>query len=97
MSNNVLYYENAALDSKYNKDHWFRYLRKFIISEGCKLSDSEIQELLSSSKLTMYQKVTLKRAVIPGTPTNLKVIALNQKTKTPRVEYIRRKLQHDTE
>ncbi len=88
---NIKYYKKAALHSRYNADHWFRYLRKFIIDDGCKLSDNEINILLNSSELTMYQKITLKRALIEGSKTNIKVLSQNKKAKTPMLDQIRRK------
>ena len=93
--NKIEYCKKAAADSTYNADQWFRYLRKIVKPEGCLLSKEEVQELLDSSVLTMYQKVTLKRAVYSGTPTNKKVISLNQEAKTPMLNYLRRKYNHD--
>ena len=91
LPNYMNYYFNAAKKSRNNSEQWFRYLRKFITSEGCKLSDNEINYMLLSDHLTMYQKITLKRALINGTETNKKVISLNEKTKTPMLDHIKRK------
>lgn len=87
----VEYYKKAALESRNCSEQWFRYLRKIVSEDGCKLSELQINMLLSSSSLTMYQKLLLKRAIIPETETNLKVLGLNRKTKVPMIEEIRRK------
>lgn len=88
---NIAYYIKAAQHSRYNSQHWFRYLRKIFNENECKLTDDEINQLLSSNYLTMYQKVVLKRAVIKDSKTNKKIVALNQKAKTPMIDQIKRK------
>lgn len=87
----VIYYEKAAVESRCSSDQWYRYMRKIISQNGCKISAQQIAMLLSSPKLTMYQKVVLKQAVIPGSFVNRKVISLNQKTSLPMVEKLRSK------
>lgn len=68
----------GAIDSKYNGRHWFRYLKKIIVNNEIILSKEEIQALLKSDKLTMFQKVTLSRAVAVGSPTYEYLKRLNQ-------------------
>ena len=66
----------AAPHSKYNARHWFRYLRK-VINED--ISKEQINELYNNSKLTAFQRVTLKAAFTEGSPTRMYIISLNEK------------------
>ena len=91
----ISYYEHVAQDCMYHSDQWFRYLRKIITPCGNTLTQDEINTLLVSDKLGIYQKITLKQASIPGTPTNLYVLSLNQKSTTPILNAIRKKLQQE--
>ena len=93
MSDMYYYMINAAIDSRYNSRQWFLYLRKVITKDKIKLSEQVITDLLSSSELTMYQKVTLERAVIIGTPTYQRVISLNQKAKLRHIELLKRRIE----
>lgn len=95
MSSLYNYMINGAQDSRYNSRHWFLYLRKVITKEKIKLSEQDVTALLSSSELTMYQKVTLERAVIVGTSTYQRVISLDQKAKLRYVELLRRRIEHE--
>ena len=79
------YIIEGARRSRYHADHWFRYLRKVVSEQGALLSQDELKLIIASGELTMLQVITLKRALQPGTPTNRKVIALNQRTTTPMV------------
>lgn len=94
MTNLYNYMINSAKDSKYNSRQWFLYLRKVITKEKIKLSQEDINALLSSSELTMYQKVTLERAVVYGSPTYQRVISLNEKAKLRYVELLKRRIEH---
>lgn len=94
MSNLYNYMIKAAKDSKYNARQWFLYLRKVVTKEKIKLSQQDIIALLSSSELTMYQKITLERAVIIGTPTYKRIISLNEKAKLRHVELLKRKIKN---
>ena len=89
-----LYYYmiNSAKDSKGDERLWLLYLRKVITKEKIKLSKEDINALLSSSELTMYQKATLERAVIVGTPTYKRVISLNEKAKLRYVELLKKRI-----
>lgn len=89
-----LYYYmiNSAKDSKGDERLWFLYLRKVITKEKIKLSNEDINALLSSSELTMYQKATLERAVIVGTPIYKRVISLNEKAKLRYVELLKKRI-----
>jgi hypothetical protein len=82
-SSNVEYVKTAASHSRNNAAHWFRYLRKIVNAEGSILSDRDLFILLNSPRLTMFQRVTLKAAVSPGTPTNQHVIDLNKPSHLP--------------
>ncbi len=87
----VRYILGAAEESRYNARHWLRYLRKMVTDENAKLTKEEIAEIISQGQLTMYQKISLIRAMEPDTPTNKYVISLNQHAKTPLLDQIMRK------
>ena len=69
---------NAAKESRYSARHWFRYLRKVIFEDYTYLTDEDIEKLLTSNELTMFQKVTLKCAVQIGSPTHAYVVSINE-------------------
>lgn len=69
---------NAAKESRHNARHWFRYLRKVIFEDHTYLTDEDIENLLNSTELTAFQKVSLEFAVQQGTPTNEHVVSLNK-------------------
>ena len=85
----------ASHESAFNANHWFRYLRKEFDKKQCKLNEFEINKLLKSNDLTMFQKITFKRAIQSGTPTNLYVAGLNQQAKTNMLGEIMRRYQND--
>jgi len=85
----------ASRKSEFNANHWFRYLRKEFDKEQCKLDEFEINKFLNSNDLTMFQKISFKRAIQSGTPTNLYVISLNQQAKTNMFDEIMRRHQND--
>ncbi len=58
------------------------------------LSPREIESLIDTGELTMFQVVTLKRAMQPGTITNRRIANLDQKTTTPMVRELMRKRKH---
>ncbi len=84
---------NGAKQSRYNSKQWFRYLRKYIKDDSVLLSPEEINAIIESGELTMYQTVTLRQAMTPGTPTYSKVSGLNKKTTTPMVKELMRRKQ----
>lgn len=69
---------NAAKESRHNARHWFRYLRKVIFEDHTYLTDEDIENLLNSTELTAFQKVSLEFAVQQGTPTHEHVVSLNK-------------------
>lgn len=69
---------NAAKQSRHNARHWFRYLRKVIFEDCTYLTDEDVKNLLNSTELTAFQKVSLEFAVQPGSPTHEHVISLNK-------------------
>lgn len=88
----VRFITDGAAESRYNADHWFRYMRKCFSGDEILINQDEIQAILDSGKLTMFQIVTFKRAMEPGTATNRYVINLNRRTDTPMYrELMRRK------
>ena len=90
----VGYMIEGAKQSRYNASHWFRYLRKIVDGDKILLLPKDIEALIASGELTMFQIVTLKRAVQPGTITNIRVANLNRKTTTPMVRELMRKHKH---
>lgn len=69
---------NAAKQSRHNARHWFRYLRKVIFEDCTYLTDEDVKNLLNSTELTAFQKVSLEFAVQQGSPTHEHVISLNK-------------------
>lgn len=72
------YMLNAARESRYNARHWFRYLRKVIFEGYTYLTDEDIENLLNSTELTAFQKISLEFAVQQGSPTHEHVVSLNK-------------------
>ncbi len=81
----------AAEESRYNARHWLRYLRKQIKDGKAMLTKEDIATVIEKGQLTMYQKVSLKRAMESGTPTNRYIVELNQRAKTKMLDQIMRK------
>ena len=93
----IQYLIHAAEQSRYNAKHWLRYLRKQIKGETVLLTPAEVESIIESGELTMYQTISLKRAMTPGTPTYHYVSALNQRAETPMIDQILRKYNHARE
>ena len=72
------YMLNATRESRYNARHWFRYLRKVIFEGYTYLTDEDIENLLNSTELTAFQKISLEFAVQQGSPTHEHVVSLNK-------------------
>lgn len=81
----------AAQDSRYHAKQWFRYLRKELVDGKSRLSALQIESFLESSEVTLFQKVTLKRAMQENTITNRRVSALNKKAEPKMLDAVRRK------
>lgn len=75
---------NAAKKSRYRAKPWFRYLMIVIFEDHTYLTDEDIQNLLNSNELTMFQKVTLKCAVQIGSPTHAYVVSLKSRQRLKR-------------
>lgn len=69
---------HAAKKSRYKAKPWFRYLKVVIFEDHTHLTDEDIQNLLNSNELTMFQKVTLKCAVQIGSPTHAHVLSIKE-------------------
>ena len=82
---------NAAEESRYNAAHWLRYLRKEFEGGTMRLSSEQLMKVLSSDRLTMYQKISLKRAATPETETHNYVVSLNERADTSMLDEIMRK------
>jgi hypothetical protein len=80
---------NAAKDSRYKANPWFRYLREVIFENYTYLTDEDIENLLNSTELTAFQKVTLKCAVQIGSPTHAHVVSLNNSANVEEVRKLR--------
>ena len=76
---------NAAQQSRHNARHWFRYLRKVIFEEYTYLTDEDVKNLLNSTELTAFQKVSLEFAVQQSSPTHEHVVSLNKPAKVEGV------------
>lgn len=81
---------NAAQQSRYNARHWFRYLRKVIFEDCTYLTDEDVKNLLNSTELTAFQKVSLEFAVQQDSPTHEHVVSLN---KSANVDEVRKLLE----
>lgn len=81
----------AARQSKYNARHWFRYLRKVIFDNYSYLTREDVQKLVSSNELTMFQKITLQCAVEKNSPTHEYVVSLNKTSQLPMVTELLKK------
>lgn len=79
---------NAAKQSRHNARHWFRYLRKVIFEDYTHLTDEDVERLLVSDELTVFQKVSLEFAVQQGSPTHEHVISLNKSAKIDEVRQL---------
>lgn len=82
---------NAAKESRHNARHWFRYLRKVIFEDYTYLTDEDVKNLLNSTELTAFQKVSLEFAVQQGSSTHEHVVSLNKQANVKGV----RKLMED--
>jgi len=82
----------ASEHSRYNTSHWFRYLRKeFDTIDKMRLTNEDINALLQSDKLTMFQKVSLKQAANPDSVTSSYISSLNKKASTTMVDRLKEK------
>ena len=79
----------AAMHSRYNAGHWFRYLRKVISEHGTSVSRETIDELYSNELLTPFQRVSLKAAFEEGTETHKHIISLNQRVVPGKLAQVR--------
>lgn len=77
---------NAAKESRYTARHWFRYLRKVIFEDYTYLIDEDIENLLNSTELTAFQKVSLEFAVHQDSPTHEHVVSLNKPANVEEVK-----------
>ena len=85
------YIINAAIRSKYNGVHWFRYLRKIIFENESKLTENDLSRLLQSSELSNFQKISLKYAMQKGTPTHEHILSLNRPAKLKNIKALMEK------
>lgn len=76
---------NAAQQSRYSARQWFRYLRKVIFEDCTYLTDEDVKNLLNSTELTAFQKVSLEFAVQQGSPTHNHVVSLNKRANVDEV------------
>ena len=83
---NFTYMVLAAERSRFSSSHWFRYLRKVIFEDYTYLTDDDVQRLLNSDKLTQFQKISLKCAVQPGSPTHEFVVSLGKQAQLSQVQ-----------
>ena len=88
------YMINASKQSRFNANHWFRYLRKVSFEDYSYLTDEDVEKLLNSNELTHFQKVSLKYAVQEHSPTHEYVISLNKPAKLTNVQKLMEKYKH---
>jgi len=86
------YLINAAEQSRYSGSHWMRYLRKEVDSDSVSLDEGDMARLLASDRLTMFQKVSLKRCMQQNTATNKYAVSLNKKAEPRMLNELQRKL-----
>jgi len=94
----MTYYEymiGAAEQSRYNARHWFRYLRKVIFESTSYLTDEDVNALLNSEELTLFQKITLKSAIDTSSPTHDYVISLNKPTELRYFNQLMEKMKNE--
>ena len=84
----------AAQESVHSARQWLRYLRKEFPEGKCRLTSGQIHSLLSDNRLTMYQKISLSRAVQDGTATNQFVTGLNEHIRPTMLDEIKRRRTH---
>ena len=88
------FFIQGAIQSKDNVAHWFRYLRKIIVNDKITLTPDEISELLNNENLTMFQKISLKRATTINSPTYLYVSSLNKPAKLKFCDALRKRVKN---
>ena len=81
----------AAPHSRYNAQHWFRYLRKDIDRE---VSKEQIDELYNNKALSAFQRVSLKAAFTKGSPTREHILGLNNKVIPNKLLTLREKYEN---
>lgn len=92
----IEYFENAAQKSQQDSFLWVRYLNKGIQREQLYLSESEIDFLVHSHRLTLFQRVFLKLAVQEGTtPWEITVSLSEKMQRFPHLTYIIEKVKND--
>ena len=79
----------AAPHSRYNAQHWFRYLRKDINKD---ISKEQIDELYNNKALSAFQRVSIKAAFTEGSPTREHILSLNNKVIPNKSLILREKL-----
>ena len=87
-SSRINYVIEAAEESRYNARHWLRYLRKQIRDGKALLTKEDVAAIIEAGQLTMYQEISLMRAMESGTPTNKYVAGLNQRAETHMLNQI---------
>ena len=78
----------AAPHSKYNAQHWFRYLRKYIDKD---IPMEQIESLYNNTALTAFQRVSLKAAFTEGSPTREYILGLNKKVIPTKLQIVMEK------
>ena len=81
----------AAQDSRYHAKQWLRYLRKELVDGKSRLTALQIECFLESDEVTLFQKVSLKRAMQQNTTTNRRISELNKRAEPKMLDAIRRK------
>ena len=85
------YMIDAAIRSKYNGSHWFRYLRKVIREDEIMLTAHDLERLLQATELSNFQKISLKYAMQKGSPTHEHILSLNRPAKLKNINALMEK------
>ena len=81
----------AAPHSRFNAQHWFRYLRKDIEKD---IPQEQIDALCNNTALTAFQRVSLRAAFTEGTPTREHILSLNRKVVPSKLRMVMEKYEN---
>ena len=81
----------AAPHSRYNAQHWFRYLRKDIDRD---ITEEQLDALYNNKGLSAFQRVSIKAAFTEGSPTREYILALNRKVIPSKLAIVRHKYEN---
>ena len=83
---------DAARESRFNAKQWLRYLRKEIVDGRPVLTSAQVDALAVNDELTLFQRMSLVRAMQEGSITNRYVTDLNKPAKMGMVAELKRRI-----